>query len=253
MSLLLTIPQIKEKLDKQLFTAEEWDMLQKDERKGVQKLISQYEKKIKEKEKLKDKFAYMLQFEREQWKKGIQIVAGIDEAGRGPLAGPVVAAAVVIDEHFYIEGLNDSKQLSEKKREYFYEKIKEDSLSYGIGIVDNQMIDKINILQATKLAMKKAITQLSVQPNYLLIDAVHLTDIPISQQAIVKGDQRSVSIAAASVLAKVTRDRIMKQLDEEYPVYQFARNMGYGTKEHLLALQKYGPCPYHRLTFAKVK
>ncbi|WP_102028199.1 ribonuclease HII [Salirhabdus sp. Marseille-P4669] len=253
MNKTLTISQIKEKVHNESFTNEEWKSFQIDERKGVQTILSSYQKKLEKKESLKKHFYEMLQYEQKCWNSNIHYVAGIDEAGRGPLAGPVVASAVVIDESFYIEGLNDSKQLSEKKRELFFDQIKEQAISYGIGIVDNHTIDQINIFQATKLAMKKAVASLSETPNALLIDAVKLPELPIRQEAIIKGDQKSISIAAASVLAKVTRDRIMKELDQQYPAYQFASNMGYGTKEHLEALQKYGPTPFHRMSFGQVK
>ncbi len=248
-----TITEIKEKLQQESVTEEEWNVLQQDERKGVQALIRSYKNKQLKKKREKENFEVMLNFERELWSKGIQFVAGVDEVGRGPLAGPVVAGAVIIDESFYIEGLNDSKQLSEKKRNYFFEQIKEQAVAYSIGMVDHEMIDKINIFQATKLAMKEAIANLPIKPNSLLIDAVKLPEIPIHQQSIVKGDQRSVSIAAASILAKVTRDSYMKEIDKEYPQYQFASNMGYGTKDHVEALREYGPSPYHRLTFGQVK
>jgi ribonuclease HII len=248
-----TISQIKEKIESHNFTKTEWETYLQDERKGVKAIVDRHNKRLQEKQVLLAHFQEMLKFEKQQWNIGQLHIAGIDEAGRGPLAGPVVAAAVVIDREFYIEGLNDSKKLSEKMRESFFDEIKEQAVSYGIGIVENGLIDRINIYQATKLAMKKAITSLSVHPEHLLIDAVQLTEVPIEQQAIIKGDQKSISIAAASVLAKVTRDRMMKEIDKEFPAYQFASNMGYGTKDHLEALQEFGPTPYHRMTFAPVK
>ena len=178
-------------------------------------------------------------------------ICGIDEAGRGPLAGPVVAAAAVLPKDCQIFYLNDSKKLSEKKRDILFDEIKEKAVAYGIGIVSPQVIDEINILQATYEAMRQAISQLNVIPEILLNDAVTIPGVDIMQVPIVKGDAKSVSIAAASILAKVTRDRMMMEYDQIYPEYGFAKHKGYGTAAHIAALKEYGPCPIHRRTFIK--
>ena len=178
-------------------------------------------------------------------------ICGIDEAGRGPLAGPVVAAAAVLPKDCQIFYLNDSKKLSEKKRDLLFDEIKEKAVAYGIGIVSPQVIDEINILQATYEAMRQAISQLNVIPEILLNDAVTIPGVDIMQVPIVKGDAKSVSIAAASIFAKVTRDRMMMEYDQIYPEYGFAKHKGYGTAAHIAALKEYGPCPIHRRTFIK--
>ena len=178
-------------------------------------------------------------------------ICGIDEAGRGPLAGPVVAAAAVLPKDCQIFYLNDSKKLSEKKRDLLFDEIKEKAVAYGIGIVSPQVIDEINILQATYEAMRQAISQLNVIPEILLNDAVTIPGVDIMQVPIVKGDAKSVSIAAASILAKVTRDRMMMEYDQIYPEYGFAKHKGYGTAAHIAALKEYGACPIHRRTFIK--
>ncbi|MCP8616539.1 ribonuclease HII [Salirhabdus salicampi] len=248
-----TITQIKQQLEQGYFTEEEWQQFKHDERKGVQALIHKFEKKLAEKKALQEKFERMLAYEKQEWANGMQYTAGIDEVGRGPLAGPVVAAAVVLPQNFYLEGLDDSKKLSKEKRETYYTYIKENAVTYGIGIANNQQIDDINIYQATIFAMKEAIGQLSPKPDSLLIDAVPLRDVAIPQQSLTKGDQKSVSIAAASILAKVTRDRFMEEIHKEFPSYHFNSNVGYGTKDHITALQQYGPSPYHRFSFAPVQ
>lgn len=193
----------------------------------------------------------MKEFETELYNNGINYIAGIDEVGRGPLVGPVVTAAVILPKDFYDERINDSKKLTEKKRELLYNVIMENAISVGIGISNEDIIDEINILNATKKAMIEAINNLSVKPEHLLIDAVKL-DIDIPQTSIIKGDAKSESIAAASIVAKVTRDRMMVLLDEKYPMYDFKHNKGYGTKKHIEALYKYGPISEHRKSFAPV-
>ncbi|GAA0495473.1 ribonuclease HII [Salinibacillus aidingensis] len=248
-----TIKEIREKLTNESYSAADWQAYQEDNRKGVQALVLKEQKKHAERQKNLEHFQGMLMWEHRLWEQGYTYIAGIDEAGRGPLAGPVVAAAVIIDDSFYLEGLDDSKKLSESVRERFFDTIKEKAVDYGIGIVNAKTIDQINIYQASKLAMKKAVLELKHQPQFLLIDAVKLPELPIQQESIVKGDQKSVSIAAASVLAKVTRDRMMKEIDRQYPSYQFGSNMGYGTKMHLEALEQFGPTPYHRKSFSPVK
>lgn len=179
------------------------------------------------------------------------LVCGIDEAGRGPLAGPVVAAAVILPRDAEIFYLNDSKKVTERRREILFDEIKEKALAYGIGIVSPADIDEINILQATYKAMRQAIEQLSLAPAVLLNDAVTIPGVSLPQVPIIKGDAKSVSIAAASILAKVTRDRMMRQYDEIYPEYGFAAHKGYGTAAHMAAIREHGPCPIHRRTFIK--
>lgn len=179
------------------------------------------------------------------------LICGIDEAGRGPLAGPVVAAACILPKDAEILFLNDSKKLSEKRREMLFEQIKEKAISYGIGIVSEKDIDEINILQATYKAMRIAIEGLSVKPQILLNDAVRIPEVEIRQVPIVKGDAKSVSIAAASILAKVTRDNLMIEYDKEYPEYGFAKHKGYGTANHINAIKEFGPCEIHRRSFIK--
>lgn len=224
--------------------------LQADSRKAVQAIGKQYQKKLDAHVQELERIRGLWQFE-EALASDYVYVAGIDEAGRGPLAGPVVAAAVILPKHLEILGVNDSKKLSEPKREALYDLIKENALAVGVGIVDNHTIDEINILNATKLAMKQAVEALEPQPEMLLIDAVVLADISIKQESIIKGDAKSISIAAASIIAKVTRDRMIKAYDEKYPEYGFASHKGYGTKQHTEAIRKYGPLDIHRKTFIK--
>lgn len=191
-------------------------------------------------------------YERELREKGITLIGGVDEVGRGPLVGPVVAACCVLPEDFDLDGLTDSKKLSEKKRDYFFEEIKRQAITYGIGIVDEKRIDEINIYQATKEAMIMAINQCDPKPEYVLTDAMKLDiDIPITP--IIKGDLKSITISAASVLAKVTRDRMMYELDKKYPMYDFKNNVGYPTKTHLEAIEKYGIIPEHRRSYGPVR
>ena len=198
------------------------------------------------------KFEYKenLDFERAWLEKGARYIAGMDEAGRGPLAGPVVAAAVVMPLDEIIAGVDDSKKVSEKKREILFEKIKEKAIAYKIVAVDEKVIDEINILEATKKAMKECVAGLSVPPDVVLVDAVKL-DLGVPSQPIIKGDALSYCIAAASILAKVYRDRLMAEYDALYPAYGFLKHKGYGTKAHIDAIKANGPCPIHRRTFIK--
>lgn len=193
----------------------------------------------------------MKEFENELYLNGISLIAGVDEVGRGPLIGPVVCAAVILPKDFINININDSKKLSEKKREQLYEVITKNAISIGIGISSNEEIDRINILNATKKAMKDAIDNLEIKPEYVLIDAVKL-DIDIPSTSIIKGDAKSQSIAAASIIAKVTRDRMMFDLDKKYPEYDFRHNKGYGTKKHIDSIYKYGVLPEHRKTFEPI-
>ena len=190
-------------------------------------------------------------FESAAYARGYTAVCGIDEAGRGPLAGPVYAAAVLLPEGLVIEGLNDSKKLSEKKREALFDVICENALAYGIGFADEKEIDEINILQATYLAMRRAYENMKIRCDYVLIDGNRMPPMPVPGETIVKGDAKSPSIAAASILAKVSRDRVMLEYAEAYPEYEFGKHKGYGTKVHTEALLKYGPSPIHRKTFLK--
>lgn len=200
---------------------------------------------------LQEKYRNMSEYENEARSQGFVSVAGMDEAGRGPLAGPVVAAAVILDPENPVYGVDDSKKLSPKKRAALKAEIEAKAISVGVGIVDVETIDSINILEATKLAMKKAVEALDPPPQLLLIDAVRLKDLPIEQRSIIKGDALSVSIAAASIIAKETRDEMLRAYDELYPEYGFASHKGYGTKQHMDAIREFGPLPIHRKTFIK--
>ena len=190
-------------------------------------------------------------YERELRDKGITLIAGVDEVGRGPLVGPVVAACCILPLDFNLDGLTDSKKLSEKKRDYFFDEIKKQAISYGIGIISEKKIDEVNIYEATKLAMKEAINNMSVKPEHILIDAMPL-DLDIPTTSIIKGDLKSITISAASVLAKVTRDRMLVELDKKYPMYDFKNNKGYPTKKHLESIEKYGVLDEHRRSYGPV-
>ncbi|OGQ48062.1 MAG: ribonuclease HII [Deltaproteobacteria bacterium RIFCSPLOWO2_02_FULL_47_10] len=192
-------------------------------------------------------------FESKLYQEGINCIAGVDEVGRGCLAGPVVAASVILPRDCKIEGINDSKKLSKKERERLCDLIVKEAISYGIGVVDACEIDEINILQATIKAMKKSVLSLLVKPQYLLIDGNQPIDAGIQQKVIIKGDVRSVSVGAASIVAKVLRDKMMAELEKKYPNFKFSIHKGYGTKLHLSELEKSGPTPIHRMTFARVK
>lgn len=247
-----TVSEIKALLYEGEITESDWNTLLKDNRKGVQLLVKRYEKWKSQKERLKNKFYQMSEFENRYRAKGIHRIAGVDEAGRGPLAGPVVVGAVILPQNFYLEGLDDSKKLNEELRERFYEYIIEHAVSYSVTIIEPEEIDQWNILEATKRGMIRSIHHLNTQPEVVLIDAVQL-EIPMLQESLIKGDQRSISIAAASILAKVTRDRLMKKWGQEFPGYGFEKHMGYGTKDHLEALRKFGPTPIHRKSFSPIK
>lgn len=195
--------------------------------------------------------ADLWQYESACFDRGIQLVCGIDEAGRGPLAGPVCAAAVILPPNLEIEGLNDSKKLSDKRRRALYDVIVEQAVAYGIAFADEQEIDTVNILQATFLAMRRAVEQLSAQPEFALVDGNRDPGLTIPTETIVGGDGKSANIAAASILAKVTRDRYMEQMAEQYPQYGFEIHKGYGTKRHYAAIEEFGASPIHRKTFLK--
>ena len=193
------------------------------------------------------------QYENELYSKGYKLIGGIDEVGRGPLVGPVVTACVILPEDFVLDGLTDSKKLSEKKRDMFYDIIMEKAISVGIGIMDEDVIDKVHIYEATKLAMYQAVDNMSVKPDYILIDAMKLDKLDVPSTSIIKGDLKSITISAASVIAKVTRDRMMYELDDLYPNYGFKRHKGYPTKKHIEAINKYGLIPGYRKTYGPVK
>ena len=248
-----TIKEVKERLamidelDHPLF-----EELILDGRAGVQAAISKRKRELQKQVDEDLRLEKMLAYEKELYTQGIHLIAGVDEVGRGPLAGPVVAAAVILPKACKIPGLNDSKKIPKSKHKEIYEAVLQNAVAIGIGIKDNQVIDQVNIYEATKLAMMEAIGQLEPQPQHLLIDAMKL-DLPISQTSIIKGDANSLSIAAASIVAKVTRDQMMEDFDREYPGYDFAQNAGYGTAKHLAGLDQLGVTPIHRRSFEPVK
>ena len=204
------------------------------------------------KEKEIERLNVLKEFENKLYSEGLKYIAGIDEAGRGPLAGPVVVGIAIMKPDSFIEGVNDSKKISEKKRELLYEQITNEAIDWSVGIVDQNEIDEINILNATKKALHMAITNLKIKPDRILVDALeHIDTCGIPYTSIIKGDAKVYSISAASIIAKVTRDRIMRQWNEIYPVYDFEKNKGYGTAEHIKALKDYGPCQIHRKSFIK--
>ncbi len=252
----MNIQEIKQKLKR--IDSDEGEALKQfiqehegDERSGVQAIVAQAQKKLQAHLKEIERSDKMLAFEHKYHAMGSRYICGIDEVGRGPLAGPVCACAVILPEDEVILHLNDSKQVPAKKREELYDIIVEKAVAYGIGIVSEKRIDEINILQATYEAMRMAIAKLKVKPDLLLNDAVRIPEVDIRQVPIVKGDTLSASIAAASIVAKVTRDRMMKEYDKVYPGYSFASNMGYGSAKHYEGLRKLGPCEIHRRTFIK--
>lgn len=204
------------------------------------------------KERELERLTKLKEIENNLYSKGMNYICGIDEAGRGPLAGPVVVASVIMPKDSMIEGVNDSKKISESKREQLYERIIEEAISYGVGIIDQKEIDEINILNATKKGLTNSLKELTVRPDIILVDALNGIDtLQIPYQSIIKGDAKAYSISAASIIAKVTRDRIMRQWDEIYPQYGFAKHKGYGTAAHIAAIKEYGICPLHRLSFVK--
>ncbi|EGU65180.1 ribonuclease HII [Streptococcus parasanguinis] len=226
--------------------------LEQDSRSGVIQAIAKRKREIQKRIDEDERLEGMLAYEKECYASGMELIAGVDEVGRGPLAGPVVAAAVILPKACKIPGLNDSKKIPKYKHKEIYEAVLQNAIAIGIGIKDNHVIDQVNIYEATKLAMMEAIGRLDPQPQHLLIDAMKL-DLPISQTSIIKGDANSLSIAAASIVAKVTRDQMMEEFDREYPGYDFAQNAGYGTAKHLAGLDKLGVTPIHRRSFEPVK
>ena len=250
---MATIKEIKEqlaniqRLDDPLLAE-----LEQDSRSGVIQAIAKQKREIQKRIDEDERLEGMLAYEKECYARGMELIAGVDEVGRGPLAGPVVAAAVILPKGSKIPGLNDSKKIPKSKHKEIYEAVLQNAIAIGIGIKDNQVIDQVNIYEATKLAMMEAIGQLEPKPQHLLIDAMRL-DLPIPQTSIIKGDANSLSIAAASIVAKVTRDQMMEEFDKEYPGYDFAQNAGYGTANHLAGLDKLGVTPIHRRSFEPVK
>lgn len=250
---MATIKEIKERLaviddlNNPIFAA-----LVEDPRVGVQKEITKRKQTIQTELEEDFRLETMLRYEKELYSQGKTLIAGVDEVGRGPLAGPVIAAAVILPNNCKIRGLNDSKKISKKKHREMFQAVQDQALAIGIGIMDNHVIDQVNIYEATKLAMQEAIAQLTPQPEHLLIDAMKL-DLPISQTSIIKGDANSLSIAAASIVAKVIRDDLMAEYDQQFPGYDFTKNAGYGTAKHLEGLDRYGVTPIHRKTFEPIK
>ena len=250
---MATIKEIKEELAKiRELESPFFKEFEKDSRSGVQKEIEKRKKAIQAEMDENLRLEAMLRYEKELYVQGINLIAGVDEVGRGPLAGPVVAAAVILPQNCKIKGLNDSKKIPKKKHEEIFQAVKDNALAIGIGVMDNHVIDQVNIYEATKLAMKEATTQLQLKPEHLLIDAMEL-DLPISQTSIIKGDANSLSIAAASIVAKVTRDKIMANYDQKFPGYDFSQNAGYGTAKHLEGIAKLGITPIHRTSFEPIK
>lgn len=245
------IAQIKERL----LTCQTSDLpallseYQTDNRKGVQNLITRFEKVYQKAQEEEKRLEEMLTYEKAAYQKGYTLIAGVDEVGRGPLAGPVVAAAVILPQNHKIPFVNDSKQLSAQKRALLAEQIKKEAIAFAVGVVPNARIDEINILQATYEAMQQALAQLSPQPDFILADAVTIPKVDIPQQSIIKGDAKSLSIAAASIVAKVTRDAMMEEMAKAYPHYDFASNKGYGSQKHIAGIAEHGLCPIHRRSF----
>lgn len=229
-----------------------WASFEEDSRTGVQAAIRKRRKTILAELAEEERLETLLNYEKSLYARGIELIAGVDEVGRGPLAGPVVAAAVILPKLCKIKGLNDSKKIPKSKHEAIYNQVMKEAVAVGIGIKDNYVIDDVNIYEATKLAMIEAIEKLNPQPEHLLIDAMNL-DLPIEQTSIIKGDANSLSIAAASIVAKVTRDKMMADYEQEFPGFAFAKNAGYGTKEHLSGIDKFGVTPIHRRSFEPIK
>ena len=250
---MATIKEIKEqlaniqRLDDPLLAE-----LEQDSRSGVIQAIVKRKRDIQKRIDEDERLEGMMAYEKECYARGMKLIAGVDEVGRGPLAGPVVAASVILPKACKIPGLNDSKKIPKSKHKEIYEAVLQNAIAIGIGVKANQVIDQVNIYEATKLAMMEAIGQLEPQPQHLLIDAMKL-DLPISQTSIIKGDANSLSIAAASIVAKVTRDQMMEEFDREYPGYDFAQNAGYGTAKHLAGLEQLGVTPIHRRSFEPIK
>lgn len=243
-----TVTEIKNRLFGDSCSLEEVDFFRADERAAVKRLLKKWDREQQERQRVRGLYKYEQEFQAQ----GRELVAGIDEAGRGPLAGPVVVAAVILPVDCYLPKINDSKKLSPKQRDTLYDEIKKAAIAVERAVIGREIIDCVNIYQATVQGMQEVLKKLMPQPEAVLIDAVPL-ELPVPSLSLIKGDSLSASIAAASIIAKVERDRIMEDLDKKYPEYGFAKHKGYGTAEHLAAIRKYGPCPQHRRTFEPVK
>lgn len=253
----MTVREVEQWMEQQI--ANEADLpdellrqLENDHRTGVKRLWERWEKAKQRRDELREQWRQMSRLEQNLWQQGYSHVAGVDEVGRGPLAGPVVTAAVILPQDYYLPGLNDSKKVPPAMREAFYEHIVSHAISIGMGISSVETIDEINIYQATLRAMKEAVNQLDPAPEMCLNDAVTIPGVAIPQVPVIGGDGKSVTIAAASIVAKVTRDRMMEEYAKHYPQYGFEKNAGYGTPEHCEALKQFGPCPLHRRSFKPV-
>lgn len=249
----LTIQQVKEQMNSQQLTVADIAKLREDKRVGVQKLLVSYDRKQQKAAAERTRLAQMWKYEQLWQRKGYQGIAGIDEAGRGPLAGPVVAAAVILPADFDVTGIDDSKKLTATEREQLRLRIEQTATGIGVGIVDAAYIDQHNILQSTLHAMRIAVSQLQPQVDCLLVDALRIPQLDLPQQPIVKGDQLSHSIAAASIIAKTTRDALMEEAEQKYQHYAFSGHKGYGTAEHLAEIKQWGPSPIHRRSFAPLQ
>ncbi len=248
----MAVPELKEWLLSQAEVSDEVLLaLRGDRRKGVQRILVRVERRIIRQGAERQRIAALWRYEQDLWLKGYQTIAGVDEAGRGPLAGPVVAAAVILPADWYAGGINDSKLVPENTRNGLAERIKKESLAWAIGIAQRDVIDRDNILQATLKAMQQAVHSLTIQPDCLIIDALRIPGVSCTQLPLIRGDGLSISVAAASILAKVTRDRLMVDLDRQFPGYGFARHKGYPTPDHLDALRRMGPCAIHRQSFIR--
>ena len=249
----LTIKDVKQLLSRMSdLTDPRLIELKADPRKGVQLAIQSTENRLQKQARALDEFEQRFKYERSFWHQGLQYVAGVDEVGRGPLAGPVVAAAVILPHDFDLVSVNDSKQLTPTQRAELAPLISAEALSVGIGSVDNHGIDELSIYQATRVAMKQAVESLTPQPDEIIVDAMQIP-VPIRQTRLIKGDAKSISVSAASIVAKVYRDHLMDEYAKQYPEYDFPHNAGYGTAKHLAALKELGPTPIHRMSFAPVK
>ena len=244
-----TIKQVEALFAEQKITEEFLTLCRNDGRKAIGTLVRRYERQQQERQRVAELYNYERQF----WAKGCDLVAGVDEAGRGPLAGPVSVAAVILPHDLYLPKINDSKKLSAKVRDELYDEIMDKALAIKTALVDAKTIDRVNIYQATINGMYESIFGLAQEPQAVLIDAVKLDNLPMVSESIIKGDAKSASIAAASIIAKVNRDRLMDEYDKQYPEYGFAQHKGYGTAQHIEALKKYGPCPIHRLSFEPIR
>lgn len=249
----LTIKELEQFFKSGQVTEDLLAACRQDGRAAAGKLLQRYERQQAKLAEEKRRLLSMYRYEQEAREKGCELIAGVDEAGRGPLAGPVSVAAVILPEKLMLPRLNDSKKLSAKVRDELYDEIMEKAVAVKQIFVDSAVIDRINILQATMQGMYDAVYGLSQKPQMVLIDAVHLDRLPMPQLSLIKGDAKSASIAAASIIAKVSRDRLMDEYDRKYPQYGFASHKGYGTAEHVEAVRRYGPCPIHRLTFEPVR